>query len=225
MTLALNTTMRKFEIQTLRWADVDMMDWTVSIRRSGTKTDAGARVIPLNFDAQRAIIELRDQAKAIFGEQLSPDWYLFPRVAGRHRPDPSRPVRGWTSAWRSLRKKAAASDSEKGIAAMPGLATFRFHDTRHHAITELAESQASDSTIRSIAGHVSQRMLDHYSHVRIEAKRRALDALSSRPGRVMSQTTSQTGDWDDAGGGQVIEKIGGPGGVRTLYGCLKHVSY
>ena len=30
----------------------------------------------------------------------------------------------------------------------------------------------------SIAGHVSQRMLAHYSHVRIEAKRKALDALA-----------------------------------------------
>jgi hypothetical protein len=30
----------------------------------------------------------------------------------------------------------------------------------------------------SIAGHVSQAMLAHYSHVRIEAKRKALDALA-----------------------------------------------
>src|ERR1700680_348332 len=30
----------------------------------------------------------------------------------------------------------------------------------------------------SIAGHVSQQMLAHYSHVRIEAKRKALDALA-----------------------------------------------
>jgi len=42
----------------------------------------------------------------------------------------------------------------------------RFHDLRHHAITELAESQTSDSTIMSIAGHVSPKMLAHYSHVR-----------------------------------------------------------
>jgi hypothetical protein len=30
----------------------------------------------------------------------------------------------------------------------------------------------------SIAGHVSQRMLAHYSYVRIDAKRKALDALA-----------------------------------------------
>jgi hypothetical protein len=32
-----------------------------------------------------------------------------------------------------------------------------------------------------IAGHVSRKMLQHYSHVRLEAKRNALDALSMKP--------------------------------------------
>jgi len=59
---------------------------------------------------------------------------------------------------------------------LPGLV--HLHDLRHHAITELAESQASDQTIMAIAGHVSPRMLAHYSHVRLEAKRNALEALS-----------------------------------------------
>ena len=70
------------------------------------------------------------------------------------------------------------------------LAGLRFHDLRHHAITELAESQASDRTVMSIAGHVSQRMLAHYSHVRIEAKRKALGC----PGRdKRGQLRHQTG--------------------------------
>jgi hypothetical protein len=32
-----------------------------------------------------------------------------------------------------------------------------------------------------IAGHVSKKILQHYSHVRMEAKRDALDALSMKP--------------------------------------------
>ena len=63
------------------------------------------------------------------------------------------------------------------LAGRRTISGLRFHDLRHHAITELAESQASDRTIMSIAGHVSQRMLAHSSHVRVEAKRKALDAL------------------------------------------------
>jgi len=34
--------------------------------------------------------------------------------------------------------------------------------------------------IMSIAGHVSRAMLSRYSHVRMEAKRRALDGIAAR---------------------------------------------
>ena len=55
-------------------------------------------------------------------------------------------------------------------------ATGRWHDNRHTLITELAESGAGDETIMQIAGHVSRSMLRHYSHIRMSAKRAALDA-------------------------------------------------
>ena len=164
--LAFNTTMRSCEIRGLRWRDVNFLDRTLKVRRSFTKTDAGERVIPLNSVALAAILELRERAKLLFGVLLDPDWYVLPRHTGyKVKPDPTRPMSSWRSAWRSLRKAA-------------GLAGLRFHDLRHHAITELAESEASDQTIMAIAGHVSHRMLAHYSQVRLEAKRRALDALS-----------------------------------------------
>ena len=37
-----------------------------------------------------------------------------------------------------------------------------------------------DQVIMSIAGHVSRAMLSRYSHVRMEAKRRALDEIAER---------------------------------------------
>jgi hypothetical protein len=49
---------------------------------------------------------------------------------------------------------------------------------RHQAITELAESGASEQTIMSVSGHVSRKMLEHYSHIRLEAKREAVRVLS-----------------------------------------------
>ena len=72
------------------------------------------------------------------------------------------------------------------------LAELRFHDLRHHCITELAEGQASDMTIMSIAGHVSKKMLEHYSHTRMDAKRRAIEALPSnrqpeQKGQILGQ--------------------------------------
>ena len=36
--------------------------------------------------------------------------------------------------------------------------------------------------VMSIAGHVSRAMLSRYSHVRMEAKRRALDEIAARQG-------------------------------------------
>jgi integrase len=67
------------------------------------------------------------------------------RMHSLERIDPTRPMKSWRSAWRQITKAA-------------GIPRLRFHDLRHHAITELAESQASDQTIMSVAGHVSQRM-------------------------------------------------------------------
>jgi integrase len=167
--------MRSGEIKSLRWRDVNLMDACLTVRRASTKTDAGERVIPLNHDAMQAVLELRQRTLRLFGK-VEPDWYLFFRSKALEAPDPTRPIKGWRAAWLALKQAA-------------GLDSLRFHDLRHHAITELSEGQASDSTIKAIAGHVSQRMLDHYSHVRMDAKRKALDALS---GARTAQNAAQT---------------------------------
>ena len=43
----------------------------------------------------------------------------------------------------------------------------------------MTEAGASDATLMAVAGHMSRRMLEHYSHVRIPAKRSALEKLES----------------------------------------------
>jgi hypothetical protein len=53
----------------------------------------------------------------------------------------------------------------------------RWHDNRHNLITDLAESGAGDQTIMDIDEHVSKQMLKHYSHIRMEAKRSALESI------------------------------------------------
>jgi integrase len=166
MILALNTTMRACELKGLRWSDVDFLERTIIIRLS--KTDAGQRLIPLNNAAWDAIMELYHRAQKIAGTDS--EHYVFP-ACENGKIDPAKPQKSWRTAWRSLREAA-------------GLKHFRFHDLRHHTITELAESGASEQTIMSVAGHVSRQMLEHYSHVRLEAKRRAVDALSQggKPG-------------------------------------------
>jgi integrase len=69
----------------------------------------------------------------------------------------------------------------------------RFHDLRHHAITELLTNPSvSVQTTKSIAGHVSQRMVDRYAHIRLEAKQSALEALTQSPKTLVTLVTGNT---------------------------------
>jgi integrase len=170
--LAVSTTCRGVELKHLRWGDVDLIGPTMTIRRS--KTAAGQRTIPLNGDAIAALARLRERAEA--EGATSPEHYVFPACENGHV-DPSRPQKSWRTAWRALTRVA-------------GLTGFRFHDLRHHAITELAETGASDATLMAVAGHMSRKMLEHYSHVRMATKRAALDKLES--GLMNSETVQPT---------------------------------
>jgi Phage integrase family len=149
---------------------------------------------------------------------------------------------GWHSAWRSLTRaihchewgqlqqpaKVCANDQctadlSKVESPLHGL---RFHDLRHHAVTELAESQASERTIMAIAGHISPRMLEHYSHIRMDAKRKALEALSARSLTVGYDTKDGTKSATNAvPSSYVIEKNGGDDGTRTRGLCRDRAAF
>jgi len=170
---------------TPRLADVDPIERTITIRRCTTKTDAGQRLVPLDKAATWALVRLIERARLLGASK--PEHYLFPFSRFRQTKyagssvgrgyDPTRPATSWRSAWESLREKAG----------LPGL---RFHDLRHHCITRLAESGTPDHVIMSIAGHVSRDMLEHYSHIRMEAKRAAVAALD-RPDQPEKAESAQ----------------------------------
>ena len=185
--LALNTTMRGCEIRGLRWEDVDLDAKTLTIRKS--KTQAGMRVIPLTHDAIEVFLQLRKRSEMF--EPVEPAHYIFAsfKPVGQFRGkemvgsrmtqfDPTTPIGSWKKAWRKLTEKA-------------GLSGLRFHDLRHHAITELLTNpNISIQTTKSIAGHVSQRMVDRYAHIRLDAKRNALESLSRKTVQGKSSGTS-----------------------------------
>jgi integrase len=160
----LNCGLRDKELRGLRWRQIDLVG-KKALTVGKSKTDAGTgRVIPLNEVALRALQEHAAWYVRRFGE-CKPEWYVFP--AGKGQPnDPTRPVTTLKTAWKKVRKNANV--------------TGRWHDNRHTLVTELAESGAGDEVIMSIAGHVSRAMLSRYSHVRMEAKRRALDAIAAQ---------------------------------------------
>jgi integrase len=242
--LALNTTMRGCEIKQLRWRDIDLMGRTLTICKS--KTAAGERVIPLNATAYATMLELRERAKK--AKAVDPHHFVFPSCENGHI-DPALPQKSWRSSWRKLTKTIECPQC--GKVQDPGkvcsnneckaeidkvkspTAGLRFHDLRHQAITELSESQASDQTIMSIAGHVSPRMLAHYSHVRLQAKRSALDALSARVVPTAAPKQHSADDFKGEQGGydtnndttrrqdeavplELLEKNGRPEWTRTI---------
>ncbi|MDA1316244.1 MAG: site-specific integrase, partial [Acidobacteria bacterium] len=159
--LAANTTARGCELKGLQLKDVDLMEGQIHIRSS--KTQAGVRVVPLNQTALWAATRLYERAKKLGASE--PEHYLFP-ACERAQIDVNVPQKTWRSAWRALTIEA-------------GMKGLRFHDLRHHAITQLAEKGIPDQTLMAISGHVSRQMLDHYSHVRVQAKRDAVNAIDS----------------------------------------------
>jgi integrase len=192
ISLALCTTMRGCEIKRLQWRDIDFLNRAVLVRTS--KTEAGQRLIPMNNEAHEIVRRLWERAKAFNG--IESQHFVFPACEHGHV-DPTKNQKSFRTAWRHLTRAIQCPTCSK--LQRPGetctnenckadirkikspLAGLRFHDLRHHAITELAESQVSDQTIMAIAGHVSQKMLARYSHVRSEARRQAVSALSARP--------------------------------------------
>ena len=80
--------------------------------------------------------------------------------------DPSRRATTIKTSWETLRKKAKVQR--------------RLHDLRHTAATKMAEAGVPESTMLSIMGHMSRAMRERYSHIRMAAKRTAVEALESR---------------------------------------------
>jgi integrase len=173
--LALNTGERDAEIRGLQWERVDLAKAILTVGVS--KTEAGeGRTIPLNSVLLGAMVEYSKWYAQRFGT-IKPEWFVFP--FGKPRPnDPTRPMVTLKTSWSNVRKAAKV--------------TGRWHDNRHTLITDLAESGAGDE-LRDIAGHVSKQMLKHYSHIRMEAKRKALESIVTKPAPKESGESAQPG--------------------------------
>jgi integrase len=167
------TGMRGVEVRNLQTKRIDLMAAEIHLQKS--KTKGGVRTIPLNADALESAKQLIIRAQNFGANQ--PDHYLIPAlvnavVEGRNgttvrvrRYDPTKPTKGWRTAWRKLTEKA-------------GLKGLRGHDLRHSWVTSHAEIGTPQSVLEAQAGHLSKRMSDHYKHISEKAARKASEALS-----------------------------------------------
>ena len=196
--LALNTALRKNEIRTLHWNQVDLLKRTLTVGRAKTEA-GGGRVIPLNTLVHVGLVRWAGRSP-----EAKPEHYVFPACenarldcAKPHTANIDPPDRSlsWRSAWRRALKTTGLE--------------IRFHDLRHTCVTKLAEGQASEQTIMAIAGHISRTMLEHFSHIRMAAKRSALEGItrpigSSRANAGVNQNAYQVPNSPSEGPGKSL---------------------
>ena len=215
---SLDTGMRAGEVRALRHRDL-RLTWDKGQITNGdvivpkSKTAAGTgRLIPLS---QRGCASLTLWIG--YFPEATPECYLFPfhqvGIAGDSRAvtvydaDLGRPMGSWRKAWLEACKRAGVR--------------YRWHDLRHSFVTRLAERpEVSEQTIRALAGHVSNQMLQHYSHIRSQAKQAAIRAIEEQAtGPNLpeeGQRTGQSGEQaDGAALPNLLETKGGPARIRT----------
>jgi integrase len=136
----------------------------VYIPEEGCKNNARPRKLPLNNLARWAFEQC--YLRALRLGSTRDEHYLFPFRVKRNEFDPARPAsRSWIRKdWDRLR-------------AVTGLPQLRPHDLRHLFATRLLEASVSPEIVQQLMGHKSPRMMDYYSHLRMEPKFAAVDAI------------------------------------------------
>jgi integrase len=169
----LHTGVRAAEAR-IRWKQVDFVDRTIQVGHSKTKGGQG-RVVPLNDEAFDVLAEWHSRFT-----DPQPNHFVFPSErygfngnAGRlhgavkvYALDPTKPMASMKTAWTACRKAAGV--------------WCRLHDLRHTFISALGEAGVPESTMKAIAGWMSVKMLERYSHTRQQAKRDAVNKLPRR---------------------------------------------
>jgi integrase len=170
--LTANSTISGCELRTLRLENLLLNQVPPKVNVSeAAKNKHRMRAVPLNETALTAIRGLLVLARE--RGSIGPTHYL---IAFRHKKGtyaPERPASPYfiRTAFRAIGRACG----------LPWVTPTTF---RHQAITKLLESGAPDETVRAIAGHVSKRAMSYYSHIRIEAKKVALDRLQPLPKEV-----------------------------------------
>ncbi|MEQ8691552.1 MAG: site-specific integrase [Pseudomonadales bacterium] len=146
--LAKNTGMRRGELFSLRWEDVNLGGKVLTVR--GSKAKSGqTRHIPLNGEAVAILKAWQDQT--------SKEGAVFPSHTGEA-------LTNVKNSWRGLLKKA-------------GLIDFRFHDLRHDFASKLVMAGVPLNTVRDLLGHTDLKTTLRYAHLAPDHKAEAVNLI------------------------------------------------
>ena len=177
VTLALNTGMRKGEILSLQWAQVDLTNRLIHVCNG--KTVQSDRRIPMNDTAFEVLLNLSQRQKGDF---------VFPshRKPGDRFRDPKV---GFMKAIH-----------------LSGIQRLRFHDLRHTFATRLVRAGVDLITVQHLLGHAKITMTARYAHSLADDKIAAVRRLdfasfcsSPDPNRTPTPISRKAGD-----GGKVL---------------------
>lgn len=167
--ISTNTTATGIELRGLQLGGIRLTaeagkESTIYISEEYCKNSARPRTIPLNEAALFAVRAAMKRAFKLGCKDL--DDFLFPFRIGPGKYDPKRPASRWflRNSWDKLRE-------------ITGFHDLRPHDMRHLAITKMLEAGVDGNQLNSISGHISERMREYYSHVRVRCKMEALSRI------------------------------------------------
>jgi len=147
--LAMNTGLRRGELFSLLWSDLDLINNSLTVRAAAAK-GARKRHVPLNKTA-RAMLKR-------WGKDKDTSGLVFPGKGGKRLDNIS-------TSWSNL-LTAAQIDG------------FNFHDLRHHFATMTLKAGCDIVTLSKLLGHKTLEMTLRYAHVTDEAAVSAVDRLA-----------------------------------------------
>ena len=154
--------MRSGEFTGLSWEQVDLRARLITVGRAKMAAGTG-RQIPMNDDLYALLTDHAAWFEGKFGRP-KPEHHLFP--FGSPSPtDPRRPTTTLKTVWGTIRDEAKVE--------------CRLHDLRHTAATKMAEAGTPETTMLALMGHMSRKMLERYSRIRMAAKRIAVESLAA----------------------------------------------
>ena len=149
--LAMNTGLRRGELFSLKWPDIDIGRAMLTIHGYQAKSEH-TRHIPLNAEALETLKEWKK------GRTDSP--YVFPSKDGKRLGHIRR-------SWGGLVKDAKLKD-------------FRFHDLRHDFASRLVMAEVPLNTVRELLGHSDIETTLRYAHLAPEHTAAAVAKLVRR---------------------------------------------
>jgi integrase len=137
--LALNTGLRRGELFSLHWSDINFKGALLTVRAAAAKSGDSRRV-PLNSEALRVLQNWHSQSKKPGAES-----WVFPGAENERLNNINK---GWAT-----------------VCAGAKLSDFRFHDLRHTFASKLVQNGVDLNTVRELMGHHDIAMTLRYSHL------------------------------------------------------------